>query len=85
MKSIKCTGYKHPNSLLKGIRAIKVLYAPCFSCGCYLKLRINLLFNCPDSDIKAFPDSEQSAAFSYSGEILKKQFQLLPFGKNNLR
>lgn len=54
MKSIKPTDY---NSLWKGIRAIKVLYASCFSCGCYLKLRINL-FDCPDSDIKAFPYSE---------------------------
>lgn len=82
MKSIKSTRYKYLNSLLKGIRAIKVWYAPCFSCGFNHKLRRDLLFDCPDSDIKAFPYSEQSTAFPYSEQILQKQLKLLPFWKN---
>lgn len=43
MKDVKLTSYEYPSRLLKGIRAVKVLRTPCFSCGCYPKLRINLL------------------------------------------
>lgn len=37
-KNDKFPAYKHPHSLLKGLRAVKVLYAPCFSCGCYVNV-----------------------------------------------
>lgn len=43
MKDVKLTSYEYSSKLLKGIRVIKVLHTPCFSCGCYPKLRINLL------------------------------------------
>lgn len=39
MKTDKFSAYKHPYSLLKGLRAVKVLCAPCFSSGCYVNVK----------------------------------------------